>query len=482
MAAAPSIEFAFATVSQMGHLKPLIPYMSELMRRGHRVTIFCDGGDKYVRELEGAGLGPSSPNTTIVGVHFSEVRGPSALRKEVGLLGILSKGGPLAMASAPLYEAARPLPAVFVCDFFSTAAVDAADKLGVPVVVVFPNPLSMTAMPPQRDRTGLYLRARSLMVSGGEAVFARLLLLARNKERSSRGLPALLEQDIFPCATQDRLMVATTGLGFEFPCSRSPLLHFVGPSPPAAFPPLGPDLASWLDARRAAGTRVVYVAFGTMHTFKAEGVAKLCSELTRVQQEPGQDSIAFLWSLPADQQGFLPPEWAVLAHEAVQVYVTHNGANSTYEALLNEVPMVCVPTGKDQPANAARVKASGTGVVVPGGPAGPVAAALREVLADLPAFVKRIGTVRRALATQGGATRAVDVIEHVAACGGYEHLKPGLVRPSWSLALLGTAALGVAAAAVAAGALHRANLRPSPRAAGFTAGQRADDVECAAVA
>ena len=275
-------------------------------------------------------------------------------------------------------------------------------------------------------------------------------------------------------------MIATTGLGFEFPCPRSPLLHFVGPSPPAAFPPLGPDLASWLDARRAAGTRVVYVAFGTMHTFKAEGVAKLCSELTRVQQEPGQDSIAFLWSLPADQQGFLPPEvvaaaaaaaedsatatearwriesfvpqWAVLAHEAVQVYVTHNGANSTYEALLNEVPMVCVPTGKDQPANAARVKASGTGVVVPGGPAGPVAAALREVLADLPAFVKRIGTVRRALATQGGATRAADVIEHVAACGGYEHLKPGLVRPSWSSALLGTAALGVAAAAAAVAA------------------------------
>ena len=32
------------------------------------------------------------------------------------------------------------------------------------------------------------------------------------------------------------------------------------------------------------------------------------------------------------------------------------------------------------------------------------------------------------------------------------------------------------------GALHRANLRPSPRAAGLTAGQRADDVECAAVA
>ena len=32
------------------------------------------------------------------------------------------------------------------------------------------------------------------------------------------------------------------------------------------------------------------------------------------------------------------------------------------------------------------------------------------------------------------------------------------------------------------GALHRANLRPSLRAAGLNAGQRADDVECAAVA
>ena len=58
------------------------------------------------------------------------------------------------------------------------------------------------------------------------------------------------------------------------------------------------------------------MAFGTMHTFKAEGVAKLCSELTRVQQEPGQDSIAFLWSLPADQQGFLPPEVVAAAAAA----------------------------------------------------------------------------------------------------------------------------------------------------------------------
>lgn len=463
----------------MGHLKPLIPFMTELVLRGHHCDIFCDGSEKYMRELEAAGLGKSSQGTTVVGVKFS-VSDLGVVKKELGLFGMLRRGGPLAMASEPLYEAvlehykspsARAYPAVFVCDFFSTSAVDAADKLGVPVVVVFPNPLSMTALPPPRDRTGLRLRVQDLLVSGGEAIFSRICLLARNKERSNRGLPALLEQDIFPCQTQDRLMIASTGLGFEFPAPRSPLLHFVGPSPPVSFPPLGADLARWLDARQTEGAIVVYVAFGTMHTFKPEGVAKLCSELSQIQMDEneakGYGEVAFLWSLPADQQRFLPPrvlaedakrkwrvepfvpQWAVLEHPAVQVYVTHNGANSTYEALLNEVPMVCVPTGKDQPANAARVKASGTGVVVPGGIAGPVAEALSKVLGGLSAYVQRIGVVHRMLTTQGGAARAADIIEHVATCGGYDHLKPGLVRLSWSSMMLECAAVGVVAAAAA---------------------------------
>ena len=48
----------------------------------------------------------------------------------------------------------------------------------------------------------------------------------------ARGLRPLEEQDIYPCETMDRLMIATTGLGFEYSFPHSPLLHMVGPCMP----------------------------------------------------------------------------------------------------------------------------------------------------------------------------------------------------------------------------------------------------------
>jgi UDP:flavonoid glycosyltransferase YjiC (YdhE family) len=135
----------------------------------------------------------------------------------------------------------------------------------------------------------------------------------------------------------------------------------------------------------------------------------------------------------------------VLEHAATRAYVTHNGSNSTYEAILNGVPMICAPTGKDQYANAARVKASGAGLVVRGGASGAVAEAVRAVLDDLPGFEGRVDRLRTVLAAQGGASRAADVIEQVLEVKGYAHLKPGFERKSWTYVAL---AVGVVALVV----------------------------------
>ena len=40
-------DFAFACVAMMGHLMPLVPYMHELIKRGHNVTLFCGNDSTY---------------------------------------------------------------------------------------------------------------------------------------------------------------------------------------------------------------------------------------------------------------------------------------------------------------------------------------------------------------------------------------------------------------------------------------------------
>jgi hypothetical protein len=92
-------------------------------------------------------------------------------------------------------------------------------------------------------------------------------------ERDMRGLPHLLEQDVWPSDHMKRLTIATTGPGLEYEFSHSPLLHFVGPSPPVSYPELQYEdfpvlqLGAWLDEQERVDKPVVYVSFGTMFSF-----------------------------------------------------------------------------------------------------------------------------------------------------------------------------------------------------------------------
>ena len=79
-------------------------------------------------------------------------------------------------------------------------------------------------------------------------------------------------------------------------------------------------------------------------------------------------------------RGYLPHE-AVLPHMAA--VVTHAGMSTVATALAAGVPMVCVPQGRDQPLNAARVEELGAGLMI-AADATPdeLANAVQRVLAD----------------------------------------------------------------------------------------------------
>jgi UDP:flavonoid glycosyltransferase YjiC (YdhE family) len=94
--------------------------------------------------------------------------------------------------------------------------------------------------------------------------------------------------------------------------------------------------------------------------------------------------------------------------------VTHAGLGTVHAALAHGLPLVCLPIGRDQPDNAARVEWHGAGLrLSPKSSAEVVRAAVERVLGD-PAFAVSARRLAAAFAEQRPAERALSALEAVA--------------------------------------------------------------------
>jgi MGT family glycosyltransferase len=106
------------------------------------------------------------------------------------------------------------------------------------------------------------------------------------------------------------------------------------------------------------------------------------------------------------------PHQQVLAH--ADAVVTHGGHGTVVKALAAGVPLVCIPTGRDQPDNAVRIVHRGAGVKLPKR-ARPrrIAAAVRQVLHD-PAYKQAAGRLGRDLRREAEVGAALAELEALA--------------------------------------------------------------------
>ncbi|KAL6851755.1 hypothetical protein ACP4OV_020319 [Aristida adscensionis] len=370
----------------VGHLNPMVELAKNLLRHGHAVTIAVIDPPDADAMSAGAMARLAASNPAIA---FRLL--PAPVSPDTAAHPVKRSLDTLRLANPALREFLRSQPAAdaLVLDMFCVDALDVAAEVGVPayfffasnasVLAVFLNlpyiyptvpsfremgkaPLHFPGVPPIRAMDMVF----PTMDKDSEPIKVRLYQFKRIPEGTGVLVNSFgwLEPRALK-ALQDGICV---------PGRRTPRIFCIGPlvnDGKKGDHGERHECLTWLDAQPARS--VVFLCFGSKGTFSA---AQL-QEIARGLESSGH---RFLWAVrsPPEEQkdfpeldlerllpaGFLEktrdrgmvvknwvPQAEVVQHEAVGAFVTHCGWNSTLEAIMAGLPMICWPLYAEQRMN-----------------------------------------------------------------------------------------------------------------------------------
>jgi MGT family glycosyltransferase len=302
-------------------------------------------------------------------------------------------------------------------DWMLSGAAVAAEAAGVPAcaLVHCPYPLPVKGVPPLfsgvRPRGGPLGSLRDDLMNHIATRLLRTGLPVLNKARSELGLRKLDDWAEQLLSVQEICVMTAPELDFSSRGALPPNVHYVGP----AFEPY-PRIwdSPWPETNVDP---LVVVSFSTSYMNQRALAQRVLDALA------GLPVRALLTAGPAlDAQALHLPENArtvafilhrtVLPHAAL--VVTHAGWQTVNAALADGVPLLCMPDGRDQPDNAARVVECGAGVRVRKSTS---PRKLRRVIADTlenPALKQGACAIAAALARSDGALTIAQKLELLA--------------------------------------------------------------------
>ncbi len=415
--------FLFAHWEGGGNTPPMLAVARRLRRRSHAVRVMSDPCNR--EEIESAGLAfvpwsraphrhDKAPDTDLI--KDWEVKTPPAMIAR--LRERLFIGPSLAYARDLIDELTRTPADAVVTSEMLFGAMAGAEAVGIPCVglssnvYLFPLPgvppfgpgLTPARGPIGRVRDWI-VRTMSLREFGkGTAAF--------NATRAALGLPPLAH----PFEQLDRLAahLVLTSAAFDFPSSDlPPKIVYAGPEL---------DDPAWANPWRSPWPEedarpLVLVGFSTTFQNQRDALGRV------VQALGGLDVRAVVTAGPAMDVGSLPeaPNVYVCASaphnqllQQAAAVVTHAGHGTVIRALAAGVPLVCMPMGRDQNDNAARVAFHGAGVrVKPSATPDRIRAAVRGLL-ESARYRERARALGARIAADARASRAVPVLEEIA--------------------------------------------------------------------
>lgn len=399
-----------------GNTAPQLAILRELKGRGHEVISL---GHSCQREkVEGTGVrfqpyehapdaDSSSPETDPIRDWEAKTPVGAFARTRDNLM-----YGPSALFARDVVDAGEKHGAdAVVWDFMLIGAAIGAERLGVPSVALVHTiyPLPTPGVPPFGQgfapAAGPVGRARdALMTTMLKQAFAPGMKPA-NATRAEFGL-APYASPFDPMAGADRLLVLT-----------SPAFDFAGDADlPGNVAYTGPitDAPATPVADGDGGPPLVLASFSTTYMGQDKLAARTIEALGAlpvrglVTTGPAIEPARLPQADNVEVKAFVPHA-EVLPQAALMI--THGGLGTVHAALAHGVPLVCLPDGRDQPDNAARVVAHGAGLRVRRSvkPA-KLRATVEKALANTEL---KVGAQRLAddFAKRDGAKNAADAIE-----------------------------------------------------------------------
>ncbi|MEG4026001.1 glycosyltransferase [Microcoleus sp. S13C4] len=415
--------FGLLCPASTGHLNPMTTLGSELLRRGHRVTVFNLLDAKTTTLASGLEFQPLAEDEFPAGSmaerlgQLGKLSGLTALRYTIKtftqIWAALLTEAPTAIQKAGV-EALLVDQLSFeggtIAEFLNLPFVTVCSALMVnrdPNIPPFGTPWQYNPTLANRLRNQVSYELLNLAVKPIRDVIAQYreewkLPLYSNPNEGYSKLAQISQQPA----------------EFEFPRQNlPPHFHFTGPyHNPATRKPVP------FPFEQLTGQPLIYASMGTVQNRLLDvfqTIASACEGLDAqlVISLGGSATPESLPPLPGNPivVGYAPQ--LELLQKAT-LTITHAGMNTTLESLSNGVPMVAIPVANDQPGVAARIAWTGVGEVVslkelsvP-----KLRSAIVKVLTQ-ESYKQRAIEMQEAIGRSGGVKKAADIIEQVVLTG-----------------------------------------------------------------
>ena len=364
-------QFLFVLWDGGGNAPPQLALARRLIERGHRVSVLAPrvmqprieaAGCAFLPVHEESAHDSASAQSDLL--RDWEARTPlgAAARVRDNLI-----FGTAHMYNRDVTTAIKAIhPDVVVVDYLLLGAYIAAERAGLPLIALVHTiyPLPAPGMPPYgmgfQPAEGPIGHARDALFTQVFRRFYNAGLRVLNAERVASGLASLTT--VFEQFDRANRLLVLTSQAFDFPAASLPAnVRYVGPQldDPAWLEPWEPPTPQ--DERRP----LVLVSLSTTYQRQGAVARRVIAALADLPVR----GLVTLGPALNPRDVVLPPN--VTAHAYIphilvcphaDLVVTHAGHGTVITALAFGKPLVCLPMGRDQGDNAARVVARGAGV------------------------------------------------------------------------------------------------------------------------
>jgi len=417
-------DFLFTTWEGGGNIPPTLTTVRKLVASGHRVRVMSDACNQAEVETAGGEFipwcrAPSRPDKTASSDLMRDWEASSPQEGFDRMLDKIMCGPALAYARDVIDEIGNQRPDLVVSSEMLFGVMVGCEALRQPLALLSTN-LSLFPIP------GLPPFGAGLMPARTEADRElHRAVAAAGRDMFNRGLPPLnharwtlgLEPvtDVYDQTRAAECLLLATSRTFDFPADFLPgHIRYVGPQL---------DDPAWAEPWTSPWSQddprpLVLVAFSTTFQDHAPVVRRVTEALRRM---PVRGLVTLGPNLSVAD---VPPpaENVVVCRSAphgtvmqrASVVVTHGGHGTVMRALSHRLPLLCMPMGRDQNDNAARVVAHGAGICLQtSASTDEVQAALKQLISDI-SFARAARRLGDAVAAEAASSPVVQELVRLA--------------------------------------------------------------------